>query len=723
MDKALLMKRLRATFLEELEGHVRDFNDHLPELEKAQTDEQRAAQVAILFRTVHSLKGASAAVNVTLLQDACHRLENLFEAMRQKKLAPGPEVLGLLYEAIDAIEAAGMCLREQQDLSGSPLAELLGRLDAASTGQTPASPVKRAPRPVEVEHVPEVIVAPPAPPEPTTTSVRVPAERLDSLLARVGELLVAHGRVEARTSDLHELTDFVEQWQREVHHVEPTPLAVRTRERLRELGKSLERVTRSVVGDGRLLRQVTDPLHEEVRRVRMLPFAEGCRGLDRIVRDLSLSNGKDVALVIEGGDVELDRSVLESLKDPLRHLVRNAVDHGVETTAARQAAGKPPRARIVIRAELRGSQVEVVVQDDGKGLNFDALREQARRRQLPEPSDEQELARLIFLPGLSTAAIITDVSGRGVGLDVVKSRVEALHGKVDVTSQVGAGVRFSLTVPLTLTTLRAVLVGVAEQTFAFAGTCVERLLRVPAKEVKSIAGRPVLSYEGAALPLASLAAVLGLNATPPGAALEVMIVSTGEKRLAFAVDAFLSEQEIVVKSLGTRIKRLRFVSGATLLASGRIALVLNAANVVRAALSQVSPRGLPVAATGEAAPPRKRLLVADDSVTTRTLEKSILEAAGYEVLTASDGLAAWQLLQEHGADLLVSDVEMPRMDGFTLAATVRGSPRFHELPVVLVTARETEEDRKRGIEAGANAYLVKSGFDQRNLLETIGQLL
>jgi two-component system chemotaxis sensor kinase CheA len=499
---------------------------------------------------------------------------------------------------------------------------------------------------------------------------------------------------------------------------------LQTGDHLHRLDRDLERLAKAMTTDARQLGQVARPLDAEVRRVRMLPFAEACQGLDRLVRDLAQAGGKEVELVVEGGSVELDRPVLEGLKDPLRHLVRNAVDHGVETPERRRAAGKPPAARVTITASLRGAQVEVVVADDGRGLDLDALREQARKRKLPETADERELARLVFLPGLSTAPIITDVSGRGVGLDVVKSRLEALHGVVDLSSAAGQGTRFTLTVPLTLSTLRAVLVAAGGQTFAFAGTNVQKLVRAGPGDLRSVAGRTMLALGGTPLPLASLAEVLGLGGRPPareGEKTPALVVAAGEKRMAFAVDEFLAEQEIVIKGLGARVRRLRHVSGATLLPSGRIALVLNAANLVRTALGR--PPSAAPAAPAASAPARKRLLVVDDSVTTRTLEKSILEAAGYEVTAAADGEAAWQLLHEQGADLLVSDVEMPRMDGFALTAAVRASKRFRGLPVVLVTARESEADKARGIEVGADAYLGKSAFDQRNLLETIAQLL
>ena len=495
---------------------------------------------------------------------------------------------------------------------------------------------------------------------------------------------------------------------------------------LRQLDKDLEQMATGMLADSRILKEAAGAVDDEVRRVRMLPFAEACQGLDRMVRDLARSTGKEVDLVIEGGDKELDRSVLEGLKDPLRHLVRNAVDHGAEPPEARLADGKSRRARLTVAAVLRGATVEVVVSDDGRGINLDALRQQARKKRLPEPADDRELARIIFLPGFSTAPLITDVSGRGVGLDVVKSRVEALHGSVDLTFTPGLGTCFTLAVPLTLTTLRVLLVTAAGQTFALVGTTVHKLVRADLTQLRSVEGRDMLALGGIPVPVASLAETLGLreretlraNGKTP-----VVVVAAGDKRLAFVVEEFQAEQEVVVKNLGARIRRLLHVSAATILPSGRIAPVLNTQNLIRTALQRAPATRLAPGQEQAAAQAKKRILVADDSVTTRTLEKSILEAAGYEVAIAADGADAWQLLQERGADLLVSDVDMPRMDGFTLTETIRASKRFHELPVVLVTARETEEDKARGITVQADAYLCKSGFDQKNLLETVAQLL
>jgi two-component system chemotaxis sensor kinase CheA len=782
MDKEKLARRLMATFLGELEEHVRALNRDLLALEKDPGASERAECFKTLFRTAHSLKGAARSVNVGLIESTCHQLEDILGAARDGRAALDPDLFALLFAAADAIEEAGMRLREQQDLAGAPLAALLARLEAAAgtvpvpcAAQPPPAATSQPPRPRRAEppacladagpaDSPLVSAPPPAVEAPADSSgrsswMRVAAEKLDALLRGSGEMLVARRRVRTRVTELAALRESVAHWKAEWRGLEKSlapilrardgrpadgsppvasavgrlplgPEAVRvlgqSGEHLRALEKELERLVAGLTADERQLDQAAGIVHEEVHRVRMLPFAEACQGLERAVRDLARPAGKEVDLVVEGGDVELDRTVLDGLKDPLLHLVRNAVDHGIEPADQRRQAGKPPRARVTVKAALRGSQVAMTVADDGRGINIGALREQVRKKKLHEPADEADLLRVIFLPGFSTARIITDVSGRGVGLDVVKSRVEALHGTVDLSSAAGQGTRFTLVVPLTLTTLRAVLVQAGGQVFAFAGTNVNKLERVAPGGLRRVAGREMLALGGPPISVAPLADILGLAGSEPARPadkLSLVIVVAGERQMAFAVDEFLAEQEVVVKALGPRIRSLRHVLGATILPSGQIALVLNAANVMRTALSRMPGPALAAPKAGAEPAARKRLLVVDDSLTTRTLEKSILEAAGYEVATAADGVAGWQLLQEKGADLVVSDVDMPRMDGIALTAKVRGSRRFQSLPVVLVTARESDEDKARGIEVGADAYLIKSAFEQKNLLEVIRQLL
>jgi two-component system chemotaxis sensor kinase CheA len=748
VDQDKLIQRLMATFLVEMGEHVRALNRDLLALEKEEAPSARADLVTTLFRSAHSLKGAARSVNVTVVESACHQLETILASARDGTLTIGPDLFRLLFEAADAIEDAGKRLGEKEALEAAPLAKLLPRLKAASRAGAREDKSEdksldlgapRGPAPLQ-EAEPERPHGPP--PGPMAAGgegfVRIPAQKLDALLSRSGELLVARRRGDASGEAVTALQELVSGWQGESERglarlrKDRLPESVETylngsRDRLRRLSRELDQLAGRLTADRIALEQAALPLEEDARRLRMLPFSEACEGLERMVRDLAMEGRKDVALALEGADVELDRAILEGLRDPLRHLVRNALDHGIEPPAARRSAGKPEQGRVTISAALHGGGVEVAVEDDGRGVDLAAIREQARRRKLAEPQDEHELAKLIFTSGFTTSRIITEVSGRGIGLDVVRSRAEALHGSVNFSFEPGRGCRFVLSLPLTLTTLRAVFVEAGGQVYALPAVSVRQLARVSPAEIDSVEGHEVLKLGGAPVPIVWLAGLLGgreAPARPAGWKVPAVVLGSGPDRMAFAVDELLFEQEVVVKSLGPRLL-VRSVAGATILPTGRVALILNASSLIESARSRAAgaPALREALASSRTPERRKRLLVAEDSVTTRTLVKSILEASGYDVTAAADGLEAWHVLQDQGADLVVSDVDMPRMDGFTLAEAIRGSKRLREIPIVLVTALESEKDKERGLSVGADAYLLKSAFDQRVLLETIRQLL
>jgi two-component system, chemotaxis family, sensor kinase CheA len=485
--------------------------------------------------------------------------------------------------------------------------------------------------------------------------------------------------------------------------------------------EALERLLADATTGGHRLARTAGDLDASVRSLRMIPFGEAAQGLERTIRDLALAAGKEVQFKLLGQEVELDRAVAERLRDPLLHLVRNAVDHGLEPAAERVASGKTAQGVITVSAQLRGSQVEIAIRDDGRGLDRDRIRGAARARGLPETLDDRDLLALVFLPGLSTTSTVTAVSGRGVGLDVVKTQVNALHGTVALESHPGTGTTFIVTVPLTVTLIRALLVEAAGSTFALATTQIMGLRRLVATEIRNVGGREMLATAQGLLPLVSLADALGLVNTLRGRAPAqfVVLVEAGTARVAFVVDELLAEQDLVVTGMGRRLRRVPNVAGCALLEDGGIALILSAAELAESALLARGARVLQPAVEVV----RKRVLVADDSLTTRTLEKTILEEAGYDVRVAADGNQAWRILQDEPIDLLVADVEMPGMDGLTLTETLRRSKTLPRIPVVLVTSLSSDKDRARGLEAGADAYLVKSGFERRGLVEAVGQLL
>jgi two-component system chemotaxis sensor kinase CheA len=777
MARAEAMRReLMAIFQTELDEHLSHLSQEALALEQDGDPVQRLERINIVFRAAHSLKGAARAVNLSDISQLAHRLEDTLGAIRMGDLTLLPEHTDLMLAGVDAIKAA-----MDGHLSGSPLTEaqleaLFPTSPAAPT--TPVSPPVVAQTPpvaaAKVETTP-VVAMPPAPVVPTPSlpteipaplppdeapvvlrrtggedSVRVATAKLDGLMDALGELLV----VRMRTDRVVEQAQIVEQrmrdWQKKWRRVRPgyqrwqkrggpptesewalmADFFARHEPDLNGLNFELNTLRAQLIQDRNHLQLVTDDLQNGIRNTRMLPMSALFSQFPRMVRDLARERGKDIVLQLDGGDTEVDRQVLELSKDPLTHLLRNAVDHGIETPAQRSASGKPPQGLIRLSAEPRGNHLVIEVADDGRGIDLDAVRRAALHRGLVGAQeaaalDEEAILNLIFHAGLSTAARVSDLSGRGVGLDVVRANLEQLRGLVRIVNHPGQGVTFSLLLPLTLATSQVLLVETGGQTVALPATNVERILRIPARRIGQVDGQPVIHVEGRPLPLLSLARLLRLPVSEAPLAgedrLPVTVLSVLDKRLALRVDEFLATQEVVIKPLGRQLQRVRNVAGVTLLGDGRLIPVLNVADLIKAIQHEPAAAApLLVAATEP-----RRIVVVDDSITTRTLEKNILENAGYEVRAFADGQEVWDWLRRDDSrlpDAIVSDINMPRMDGFALAAAVKGDPRFSQLPVVLVTSLDSPEDRLQGMEAGADAYIVKSLFDQRELLAVIDRL-
>ena len=743
MDKDHLAQRLMVTFLGELEDHVRSLERDLLALEKQSMPLARQELFATLFRSAHSLKGAARSVGVTSLESAGHRLEELFVAGRDGRMPLDASYFNSVLLIVDELREAGQSLQVTAG-NGNP------RVVTQPGGQAP--PMVPA---ISMAPTADANAAEPPASAPWSGMVRVSAARLDALLAQSGELLVMRHRARERVQVARALLETAGNWAKEWRRIEhqwadlvgnaatvagspsSDEFAESPRRQLRRLSsrykaglsrfaRDLQRLVAELNGDQRLLEQTAERIDAEVHHVRLLPFGEVCEGFDRMVRDLAAAGGKRAEVAIEGGGIAVDRSVLEGLKDPLIHLIRNAVDHGIEAVSARRAAGKPETGRIAVSAAVRQARFEITVSDDGQGLDLAAIRERLRKQGLVSPENDEELVEQIFLTGFSTSPTVTAVSGRGVGLEIVKTRVKDMRGTVAITFEPGRGTRFILRVPLTLTSLRALIVEAGGRTFTIDTAGVERVLRVGAGDIHSIEGREATMLGRRPVRIATLAQLLGIPDRAAGVAEEkrpAVVLTDGDRVAAIVVDDIQAEREIRVRSFGPRLRRARHVTGPTLLPDGKVALVLNTADLMDSMRKLIGSSTVAQSMTMTNAAENRRLLLVDDSITTRTLEKTILEAAGYDVLIATDGVEAWQLLLERGADLVVSDVEMPRMDGFALTETIRNSRQFRELPVILMTARDNDTDKAHGLKVGANAYLCKSAFDQRELLATIGQIL
>lgn len=746
MSRDELAERLYATFVAELDDQVRALNADLLALEASPADAER---IRSLFRSAHAVKGAARVANVPAVEDACHALESLFARIRDGETALDRAVFELLFTAVDALADARDRLRDRRPLDGAPLSAILPQLHAAAE-QTAAETQQAVAQPAAPASAPPAALPPPrsvakeaartaetpaarpakeeaaAPAAPTADdTVRVRAEKLDVVAQHAGELVVASRAVMRQTAEWldfrNELARWAVQWTRRRTNGRAGPEPAELETELQRLVQQADRQARGAVAKHGVLERAVDDVVGGVRRLRLRPMSEVLEGLPRAVRDIAARTDKRIELQVEGGEIEADRVVIDALREPLLHLVRNAADHGIESPAARAAAGKPETGTIRIATSLRGGRLRVTVEDDGAGVDAAAARRSIASRGGVPPADDRQLAWLLLGGGISTRTEATELSGRGVGLDLVRTSLERLGGTVRMMWRAGRGTRFIIEAPPMPAALRAVLVAAGGQLFAIPASNVERLVRVVPEQVRHLGGRLVLPIGGQPVPLVSLAAVLGppLHPRPLSIVIPAMLVESGEETIALTVDELVDSTDIVIRPLDRRAV-VPHIAGGALLATGEIALVLSPGSLVEAALRRRAEQGI-ADATGASAP--RRVLVADDSITTRTLEQSVLESAGYLVTLAVDGEHAWEQLQDGGIELVLADVEMPRADGFELCRRIRAAKRFSELPIVLVTGLESAADRARGLEAGADAYITKSSFDQTTLLDTIRQLI
>ena len=767
-----IRQQLISTFKAEQAEHVQTMTQGLLQLEKNPDVANREMILEEIFREAHSLKGSARAVNMMAVESIGHALETLLLTAKAGRLAFSPELFDLLYRALDSVEVTiNYIEREGVAMLPPEALALLSELTAMTNSATPdpeeetaVVPPAEAVETTESLQEPEIAETAPELVEIATAvateqavsaivtdeTIRVSVRKLDALMAQFSELLAAKIRAEQRLSEIREIQSLATSWNKEWRGMRPhynrlirhgqngfnkdilnlITFTTSNQDRLRALSAKSNALSRQFANDNLHLQLIIDDLQEEIKRVRMLPISTITITFGRMVRDLARQQGKQINLTVIGDETELDKRVLEQVKDPLIHLLRNAVDHGIETAVDRQKTNKPAEGQITVSATQQGTNIIISVTDDGSGLNLDAIRQSAQRKGIInsedlEPMSDYEISRLIFHSGLSTSRIITDISGRGVGLDVVRQNIEELHGTLNVTFEPNKGTTFTMKLPLTLASTRGLMVKAGGQRFALPLTTVERMLQIPRSQMATVKGREAITYQGKPIALAWLEDLLNL---PPISrtveALTIVIVTVAEKRLGLVVDSLVGEQEIVTKSLGPQLLKVGGMAGATVLGSGEVLLVLHTADLVKLAESTDHAHQEVAPSPTEKKVQRRNILVVDDSITTRTLEKNILEAAGYQVRLATDGEEALGMLaSDNLPHLIISDVNMPRLDGIEMTGRLKKDKRYQRIPIILVTSLDSPTDKARGIEVGADAYIVKSSFDQGNLLETIDQLL
>ncbi|HEV2247146.1 MAG TPA: hybrid sensor histidine kinase/response regulator [Terriglobia bacterium] len=769
------LKKLLATFKVEAEEHVKAMSSGLIKLEKTSASDEQMDVVEMVFREAHSLKGAARAVNMVEVEAICQSLESVFSALKRQDITVSPALFDRLHKAVDTLGEFPLSLGTERTAAEKfRIAEISRSLEGALKGieeelRKPEGESSLVPEPEAHQPSKDVIgLRPLAEEKPEVAeTVRVSRAKLDSLLRQAEELLSAKLTGGQRAAELRQVNATLALWDKERAKVHPDARALqqslerdgkrngasrlpdRPEKSIAQIAKVLEflewndssiqalkselaTLAKLAEQDHRAIGRRVDDLLEDMKKVSMLPFSSLLEVFPKLVRDLSRGLSKDAELVIQGSEIEIDRRILEEMKDPLVHLVRNCIDHGIEVPKERERKKKSPRATITIAISPKnGDKVEIRISDDGTGLNLRNVRGAALKLGIISQKDAEKLSdvetlSLVFQSGVSTSPILTETSGRGLGLAIVREKVEKLGGIVSLETHPEIGTTFRMVLPLTLATFRGILVRVEDNFFGIPTAHVERVLRVSKAEIKTVENREAIQLNGKAVSLVRLGDVLELarkSATSDSTdKVSVVVVGSAERRVAFLVDEVLSEQEILVKSLGKQLSRLRNIAGATVLGTGKVVPVLNVPDLMQSAVrvAATTPAAVRVK---EAEAKRKSILVAEDSITARTLLKNILESAGYQVRTAVDGVDAFTALRTEEFDLVVSDVDMPRMSGFDLTAKIRADRKLSELPVVLVTALQSREDRERGVDVGASAYIVKSSFDQSNLLEVVRRLI
>jgi chemotaxis protein histidine kinase CheA/CheY-like chemotaxis protein len=709
---------LLATFRAEVEERVASLSAGLLQLESHPSPRQ---VIGGLFRDAHTVKGSARMLGLDGVLQVAHRCEDLLGGLRDGRLRVRRDLIDLLLAACDAITSAMPGVEDP--VPDEHLLALAAALDAAIAGEEPVSVPHWSPAVDDVEDDDRRARG--------GDSVRVSTDKVYELLDIVGEAELDARRIERASVVLDALGTEQSRWLRTLRDAmssaESSADGALALNRLVSVADQLAAATRDI-------RELVDGAHGRLAQVRdgamslaMVPVRRVAAGLPRVVRDVASDTGKDVRLVIVGEDVELDKQVLDGVSDALKHLVVNAVDHGCETPARRTAAGKPAHATVTVAARASGGTVVLEVTDDGAGIDESDLRAAAIARGLL-PADSalsgHALLQMLFLPAFTTADEVTERSGRGVGLDVVHAAVEALGGAVDLRTSPGVGTTFTLTLPVTLGVLRCLIARIGDERYALPVPGIVESISLKDATVHALAGAPVVVRHGVTLPLLDLGAALDVPGQRDARA--AVVVRHADRQVAWAVDALDGELELVVKDMGAFFGRLPLVSGATIDGDGSVVCLVDLRELMTDGArpaTVASPAAAEPIARHEPAGHRPRVLVVEDSFGVRELERVILEGAGYDVVTAVDGLDGAARLKDTPADLVVSDVEMPGMDGFALTRTIRRTRGWEQVPVIIMTSRGSEEDQRAGLEAGASAYLLKTEFDQDQLVETVRRLV
>ena len=714
-------------------------------------DPALADQLEACMRAAHSLKGAARIVGLAVGVRVAHAMEDCFVAAQQGQLTLRQAHIDLLLRATDLLariahtaEAEiGQWDNEKKAEVDAGLASLAGVLTGDVTAGAAVDGGPPAPAATDADAVEPDQAGVPRARRASDRVLRVSAESLNRLLSLAGESLVESRWVKPFAESLlrlkrlqHDLTttlDIVSDARPDRAADDPTQAALAAAQRRVVENEHFlgQRLAELEMFDRRSI-NLAHRLYEEALASRMRPFADGVEGLPRMVRDLARSLGRRVKLEIVGGATSVDRDILAKLDAPLGHLLRNAIDHGLESPEAREAAGKSPEGLVRVEARHSAGALHITVSDDGCGVDIEKLREAvvARNLTIREASralSDAELLEFLFLPGFSMKATVTDVSGRGVGLDAVQDMVKQVRGTVRVSSQARKGTRFQLQLPVTLSVVRTLLVDIGGEPYAFPLAYIVRTLKLSKDKIEVLEGRQHFQFEGRHIGLITARQVLGADA-PAAAGGDLPVIVVGDQHHAYGlvVDRFLGERELVVQPLDEQLGKIKDIAAGALMEDGSPVLIVDTEDMIRSMDKLASGARLatvPQVSAAAHGKKRKRVLVVDDSLTVRELERKLLGNRGYEVEVAVDGMDGWNAVRTGHFDLVVTDIDMPRMDGIELVSLITRDPNLKSMPVMIVSYKDRDEDRQRGLEAGAAYYLTKGSFHDETLLHAVVDLI
>lgn len=733
---ALDIKKFIVRFIEEAKDHLGRLAVGLAALEQGFDLEN----INGLFRSAHTLKGSSRMLKLVPITQIAHSLEDVLSALRDQRLTITPAVSRLLYQGVDT-------LTDQVDAlaDAGQVAELTSQQLAFCKHLTAV-----AENPELLKEVPAVVNAAAAntaainvnadatvtnlvdePTEPTkkavlpnlnkpslkaSDTVRIKLNKLEDLIKLMGELVSNH-------AGMRELVTTARQLEQQVQNNQPDLTAMQ---------QFSYNIRETVQAQERLMQE----LHDKTLQMRMLPLGVVLDSASRLVRDMAGSLNKQVECRIQGSEIELDRQMIDQLADPVIHLLRNALDHGIETPAEREKKGKPPQGLVQITARQDAGWVLLDISDDGAGLSLEAIRDKALKKGLVTAAELAEMSQqaimdLIFLPGFSTSSMITEVSGRGVGMDVVKrSIIDELQGVISLQTKPNQGTCFTLRLPLSLAKMRVLLIRAAGYELGFTAQYIAELVSVPETSLIKVVDRSAVIIRNEFVPVVRLTDLITLPTIPNQARkslqpknkdLLLLVIRVHTEKLALIIDGLLDERDLVIKQLPEHLQGNALISGMVTAGDNALVSLIHVPYLLDKARQL---RGLVASlATRVDEKVRKHILVVDDSLNTREIERDVLEAWGYQVTLAEHGQEGLDKARAQVFDAVLTDVEMPIMDGFTLTACLREEAAYKNIPIIIITSREKESDRRRGIEVGADAYIVKGSFDQNSLVDTLKILL